>query len=230
MESSIRKYVAELFGTMVLTLFGCGAALMTGVDPLATGLGFGISVMAMSVVIGHISGCHINPAITIAMFLAKKIGAKDTVCYIIFQIIGAIIAGLILIFYQMAVYDISFSQVLDYAPLAANTLDGVHGSAVYGLIAEIIMTFVFVTIVFGATDAKYGMEKFGGFFIGLGLTAIIMLGLPLTGTSVNPARSIGVGIFQHGAIGDLWVFIVAPIIGGILAWAFYRYVLSDHEG
>jgi aquaporin Z len=162
------------------------------------------------------------------MFLDKKLSSKDLVGYIIFQIIGAIIAGALILYLFSVHMGIDFSDIIDHGTFGANTLDGVDGSIVAGLITEIFLTFIFVLVVFGAT-AKNGMDKFAGLFIGLALTMVHLVGIGLTGTSVNPARSIGLAIFQPEALGDLWIFIVAPIIGGILAWLVWKKVLCDDD-
>lgn len=227
MESSIRKYTAELIGTAVLVFFGVGAALLA--DSIAAcAIAFGLTVVVMSVTVGRVSGCHLNPAISIAMFLDKKLSSKDLVGYIIFQIIGAIIAGALILYLFSVHMGIDFSDIIDHGTFGANTLDGVDGSIVAGLITEIFLTFIFVLVVFGAT-AKNGMDKFAGLFIGLALTMVHLVGIGLTGTSVNPARSIGLAVFQPEALGDLWIFIVAPIIGGILAWLVWKKVLCDDD-
>lgn len=227
MESAIKKYTAELIGTAVLVFFGVGAALLA--DSIAAcAIAFGLTVVVMSVTVGRVSGCHLNPAISIAMFLDKKLSSKDLVGYIIFQIIGAIIAGALILYLYSVHTGIDFSDIIDHGTFGANTLDGVDGSIVAGLITEIFLTFIFVLVVFGAT-AKNGMDKFAGLFIGLALTMVHLVGIGLTGTSVNPARSIGLAIFQPEALGDLWIFIVAPIIGGILAWLVWKKVLCDDD-
>ena len=227
MESSIKKYTAELIGTAVLVFFGVGAALLA--DSIAAcAIAFGLTVVVMSVTVGRVSGCHLNPAISIAMFLDKKLSSKDLVGYIIFQIIGAIIAGALILYLYSVHTGIDFSDIIDHGTFGANTLDGVDGSIVAGLITEIFLTFIFVLVVFGAT-AKNGMDKFAGLFIGLALTMVHLVGIGLTGTSVNPARSIGLAVFQPEALGDLWIFIVAPIIGGILAWLVWKKVLCDDD-
>ncbi|MBP5735239.1 MAG: aquaporin [Candidatus Methanomethylophilaceae archaeon] len=227
MESSIKKYTAELIGTAVLVFFGVGAALLA--DSIAAcAIAFGLTVVVMSVTVGRVSGCHLNPAISIAMFLDKKLSSKDLVGYIIFQIIGAIIAGALILYLFSVHMGIDFSDIIDHGTFGANTLDGVDGSIVAGLITEIFLTFIFVLVVFGAT-AKNGMDKFAGLFIGLALTMVHLVGIGLTGTSVNPARSIGLAVFQPEALGDLWIFIVAPIICGVLAWLVWKKVLCDDD-
>lgn len=235
--SEFRAYLAEMVGTFVLVLFGCGTAMFVGCDTdagvLATALAFGLSVVVMSVTIGNISGCHINPAISLGMFLDKRIDAKTFVMYFIFQIIGALIAGFILAVFAMGFFDVGFTDVADKTALGTNGTAGVNDSVAVALIVEIVLTMVFVLIALGAT-AKDGMGKFGGLFIGLGLTMVHLVGIPLTGTSVNPARSIGPAIVEaicgnSDPLGDVWIFIVAPLIGAVIAWAIWKFVLAGGE-
>ena len=231
MDASIRKYIAELIGTFVLVFFGVGAAIWAGPtlfggEFISIALAFGLTVMVMSVTIGKISGCHLNPAISIAMFMDKKLDVKDLIGYVVCQIIGAILAGAVLTAIAMGAYDITWEAATASNVPGANSLDGVHGTIWVGLLVEIILTFIFVLVVFGATSKNSGAIN-GGLYIGLALTMVHLVGINLTGTSVNPARSIGLAIFRDGALGDLWVFIVAPIIGGLLAWAVWKFVLRD---
>ena len=211
----MKKYLAEMVGTMVLVLMGCGTAvsLNCGVD-LACGIGtaiaFGLAVVAMAYTIGGISGCHINPAITLGCFLTKRIDAKDCAMYMLFQVIGAFIGSALL-----------YALVTTAPGLAEGTTTGANACAAgqtNGLIAEIILTCVFVLVVLGTTDAKKGAGNFAGLAIGLSLILIHLVGIHYTGTSVNPARSIAPAVFQGGqALSDLWVFIVGPFVGAICA-------------
>ena len=231
MDNCIRKSLAEFFGTFTLVFFGVGAALYAtgyGYDLVCCALAFGLTVMVMSVTVGKISGCHLNPAISIAMFLDKKLSVKDLIGYIIFQIIGAIVAGLLLTVIMMGIHDLSFGDTMKYWMGGANSLAGVNDTAWIGLLVEIILTMFFVLVVFGATSKNSGAIN-GGLYIGLALTMVHIVGINLTGTSVNPARSIGLAIFVDGAFSDLWVFIVAPIIGGILAWVVWKFILSGES-
>jgi aquaporin Z len=222
MDKNTAKYAAELFGTMVLVLLGCGSAVLAGsqIGFLGISLAFGLAVLAMVYAIGPISGCHINPAITIAMWLNKKTNSKDAAMYIIAQIVGALIGAGILALIVGG---------LPGANIAANGLgQNGHGelspmkfSMEAGLIAEIVLTFIFVMVIFGATS-KQAPAGFAGIPIGFSLVLIHLVGIPVTGVSVNPARSIGpavvLGAFGNtAAIGQLWLFIIAPIIGGVLA-------------
>lgn len=221
MDATIKAGIAELIGTFVLVFFGVGTAIFTGGDLIATAFAFGLTVMVMSVTIGRISGCHLNTAISIAMFLDKQIDSKKLITYIVCQIIGAIIAGGLL-------YALVTGMDGTWVDQGANYVHG-NGEIWVGLLVEIILTFIFVLVVFGATDKSHQgvFSEFGGFFIGLALAMVHFVGINITGTSVNPARSIGLAIFSENYLGDVWIFIVAPIIGGILAWAVYKYVLRD---
>ena len=231
MDASIRKYIAELIGTFVLVFFGVGTAMYArdygvGVGTLSIALAFGLTVMVMSVTVGKISGCHLNPAISIAMFMDKKLDTKDLIGYIVCQIIGAIIAGALLTAIYMGFADCEWADATAEAVAGANGLAGVHDTIWIGLLVEIVLTFIFVLVVFGATSKNSGAIN-GGLYIGLALAMVHLVGVNLTGTSVNPARSIGLAIFRDGALGDLWIFIIAPIIGGLLAWAVWKFVLCD---
>lgn len=209
----IKKYTAELIGTMVLVLIGCGSAAVAGsvVGNLGIAFAFGIAVLAMVYAIGSVSGCHINPAITISMLIVGKISAKDAVYYIVFQCVGAIIgAGILYAIltgnpsYSLATVGLGQNQYSTYA----------LGSVI---VAEVVMTFIFVLVVHGSTHERVP-KGFAGLAIGLALTMIHIVAIPIDGTSVNPARSLGPALFVGGtALSQLWVFIVAPIIGGILA-------------
>lgn len=210
----IKKYLAEMVGTFVLTILGCGTAvaLNCGVDTasvVGTAMAFGLAVVAMAYTIGGISGCHINPAITVGCLLSKRISFKDACGYIVFQVIGAIIAAAVL-------YAITTTAGGNGGTLTgANSCAGAGGQ-MGGFLVEAVLTFIFVLVVLGSTDAKKGAGNFAGLAIGLSLILIHLVGIHYTGTSVNPARSIGPAIFEGGqALCDLWVFIVAPIVGAI---------------
>lgn len=212
----MKKYLAECIGTFVLTLVGCGAAvsLNCGSDTasvVGTALAFGLSVVAMAYTIGGISGCHINPAITLGVFLSGRMSSKDAVGYIVGQVIGGIVAAAVL-----------YAFVITSPGLAQGTTTGANvcnGGQLNGLIVEIVLTMIFVLVVLGATAKTNGAtNNFAGLAIGLSLVLIHLVGIHYTGTSVNPARSIGPALFEGGqALTDLWVFIVAPLIGGALA-------------
>jgi aquaporin Z len=220
----MKKYIAEFIGTLVLVLMGCGSAVIAGgsVGYLGIAIAFGLSVLVMVYAIGNISGCHINPAITIAMLVARKISGKDGLFYIIAQFIGAIIGAGIL--WAVASGLSGYSIVKN--GLGQNGF-GIHSPAGYSLvsclIAEVVLTAIFLFVIFGSTH-KMAPRGFAGIAIGLSLTLIHIVGIPITGTSVNPARSLGPAIFVGGdALSQLWLFIVAPIIGGIISAVIWRY-------
>lgn len=209
----MRKYLAEMLGTMVLVLMGCGSAVFAGtiqpfaaVGTLGVAFAFGLSVVAMVYTIGKISGCHINPAITLGMLVAKKISAKDASMYMVFQVIGAILGSAIL-------------YILAKDSGSTTTLTGANSytDLLPAFVAETVFTFIFLLVVFGVTS-KGAENAFAGLAIGLALVLIHIVCIPITGTSVNPARSIGPALFQGGeALSQLWLFIVAPFLGAIIA-------------
>jgi aquaporin Z len=226
--SDSKKYLAELLGTFVLVLVGTGSAVIAGkeIGVLGIALAFGLSVLVMVYAIGQISGCHINPAITIAMLLNGKILRKDAIIYIIVQCIGAILAsGLLLaIMTGLPGYEIAPGN------LGANGY-GSDYLGVYSLtsagIAEIVMTFIFLMVIFGATSRK-APAGFAGIAIGLSLAMIHMVSIPITGTSVNPARSLGPAVVAGGtALAQLWLFLVAPVIGAVIAAVVWKYLFED---
>jgi aquaporin Z len=208
-----KEYLAEMIGTMVLVLMGCGTAvsLNCGVDTasvVGTAVAFGLAVVAMAYTIGGISGCHINPAITLGCLISKRISPKDAGMYMVFQVIGAFIGSGLL--------ALLVSQVD-----AAGTQTGANSCAngpVAACIVETILTFVFVLVVLGTTDSKKGAGNFAGLAIGLSLILVHLVGIHYTGTSVNPARSIAPAVFEGGeALSQLWAFIVGPFAGAALA-------------
>ena len=220
----MKKCVAEFIGTFVLVLLGCGTAMLVGCDAvngagyILTAFAFGLVIVGMAYCIGNISGCHINPAVSLGGFMSGGMSVTDLIGYIISQILGAIAGSgvLMLIF--------SLGQVEDKTGgLGANGLAGVNGSATAGLIVEILLTFIFVLTIIGVTSKEAGHGSFGGLIIGFTLTLVHIFGIGLTGTSVNPARSIGPAIFAGGdALGSLWVFIVGPLVGAALAAIVYK--------
>jgi len=224
----MNKYIAELFGTFWLVLGGCGSAVLAaafpdvGIGLLGVSLAFGLTVLTMAYAIGHISGCHLNPAVSVGLWAGGRFPASQLVPYIAAQVIGAIVAGgvLFLIASGQAGFDVS-------AGFAANGY-GEHSPGGYsmfsGLLTEIVMTMMFVVIILGATD-KRAPQGFAPIAIGLGLTLIHLISIPITNTSVNPARSTGVAVFVGDwAVAQLWLFWVAPIVGGMLGAAVYRLI------
>ena len=211
----MKKYIAECVGTFVLTFLGCGTAMFLGCGEPAgvvgTAIAFGLAVVAMAYTIGEISGCHINPAITLGVALSGRMSWKDAIGYWIGQIIGGIIAGALLLL---------IANVVGKDLTGALGSNGVANAGGVGgaFLVEVIATFIFVLVVLGATDAKFGAGKPAGLAIGLSLILIHLVCVNLTGTSVNPARSIGPALFAGGqALKDVWVFICAPLVGGALA-------------
>ncbi len=223
----MKRYIAELLGTFVLVFIGTGTAVLAGqyVGLVGISFAFGLSVLVMVYAIGNISGCHINPAITIAMLVSGKIKSKDAAMYIVMQCAGAIIASAVLLGIAMGNPNYDISTV----GLGQNGY-GEHSPAKYslasGFIAEVVLTFIFLMVIFGATS-KNAPPSFAGIAIGLTLVIIHLVGIPITGTSVNPARSLGPAIFVGGtALSQLWLFIVAPIIGAIIASLLWKRFLK----
>ena len=212
----MRKYIAECIGTFVLTLLGCGTAMFLGCNTAAgvvgTAFAFGLSVIAMAYTIGNISGCHINPAITLGVVLSGRMTWKDACGYWCGQVIGGIIAGAILLLLTKVVAAPDLTGGLGTNGVA--NAGGVGGA----FLVEVIATFIFVLVVLGTTDGKIGAGKPAGIVIGLTLVLVHLVCINLTGTSVNPARSIGPALFAGGqALKDVWVFICAPLVGGALS-------------
>jgi len=224
--NSIKKYVAEFIGTFVLVLFACGTASVVGCDSvlgagyLTVALAFGLVIVAMAYSIGNISGCHINPAVSIAMLVSKKLTVKDFICYIVAQFAGAI-AGAGVLKYILT------DGIDKTGALGSNAL--FQGDVIKSIIIEILLTFVFVVAILGVTS-KIENGTVAGLVIGLSLTLVHLLGIGLTGTSVNPARSFGPALLAGGdALSNVWVFIVAPLIGGVLAALVYNFLSSEKE-
>ena len=225
----MKRYIAELLGTMVLVLFGCGSAAIAG--PILGNLGiafaFGLSIVAMAYVIGDISGCHINPAVSIGMWIDGRMDEKDLILYILFQCIGAIIGiGLLAIIINSSP-SLGGYYLTGLGQNGFGTASSV-GINIYGaIIVEIILTFVFVFTVLGVTKSeKY--SSIAGIVIGLTLAFVHIFGIPLTGTSVNPARSLAPALFIGGqALQQVWVFILAPIIGAVIAGLVYKGLISE---
>ncbi len=216
----MKKYIAEFIGTLVLVFFGCGVAVISGGNLVATSLAFGLSIVAMAYVIGNISGCHVNPAVSLAMYLSKKMTLKEFAYYVIAQILGSV-AGIAIL------YLILNDSSIGVASLGANgygVLSTTDISLLSAIIIEVILTFVFIYTILGVTsdDSK---SSISGLVIGLTLTFVHLLGIRLTGTSVNPARSLAPAIFLGGeALKQVWVFIVAPLVGSVIATYTFKYL------
>lgn len=228
--SSMKKYGAECFGTFVLTFFGCGSAAIAGqtLGTLGIALAFGLSIVAMAFAIGDTSGCHINPAVSLGLWMDKRLSTKDLFGYWIAQFIGGIVAGAVLVL-VIVCCNLGGVAVTGLGCDGYGSLSSVGLSCAGAIIVEIILTCVFVLSVLGST-ANAKTAPFAGIIIGLTLTFVHIMGIPLTGTSVNPARSFGPALFMGLCGGDwtafsqVWVFIVAPLVGGALAALVWRLV------
>jgi len=218
-NNRLQKYFAELVGTAVLVFMGCGSAVFLGAGVpgghLAVALAFGLSIVAMAYVIGNVSGCHVNPAVSLAALIDRRISGVDFVGYVVSQVIGGFLgAGLLKLLSVLAGIDKT-------GALGTNAVAGAGGIS-GAFLVEVVLTFIFVLTILGVT-ADSGKSSVAGIVIGLTLTFVHIVGIPLTGTSVNPARSIGPALFAGGqALTDLWVFILAPLVGAALAALVYR--------
>ena len=225
----MKRYISELLGTMVLVLFGCGSAAIAGtvLGNLGIALAFGLSIVAMAYVIGDISGCHINPAVSIGMWIDGRMETKDLIMYIVFQCIGAIIGIAILAVIINSAPDLGGYMTTGLGQNGFGSASSVGLNAVGAIIVEIILTFVFVFTVLGVTK-KAENATVAGIVIGLTLAFVHIMGIPLTGTSVNPARSLAPALFMGGqALQQVWVFILAPIVGAVIAGLLYKGLTAE---
>src|SRR5687767_7962579 len=231
MSSLTNKAVAELIGTYWLVLGGCGSAVLAaafpdvGIGLVGVSLAFGLTVLTMAYAIGHISGCHLNPAVTVGLAAGGRFPTKDVVPYVVAQIVGAVIAAAILYAIASGAPDFELAK-----GFAANGY-GEHSPGKYtlfsGFLAEVVLTMMFLFIIMGATHGKAPVG-FAPLAIGLGLTLIHLVGIPITNTSVNPARSTGPALFVGGwALAQLWMFWVAPLIGGAVGGVLYRWLSEE---
>ena len=224
----MKKYVVEFTGTLFLVFIACGVAAVSGckfpeAGYIATALAFGLTIVAMAYSIGNVSGCHVNPAVSIGVCVAGKMTVAECVKYIVSQFLGAICGAILL-----GICLGSFSA-LGANGFGGTLANGTIVSAGMAIIVEIILTFAFVMAILGVTD-KNENASVAGLVIGLTLVVIHLIGIPFTGTSVNPARSFGPALFQGGqALAQVWVFIIAPAIGGALAGVFYKAVLKENK-
>ena len=224
----MKKYIAECVGTFVLTFLGCGTAMFLGCNTPAgvvgTAIAFGLAVVAMAYTIGGISGCHINPAMTLGVALSGRMSWKDACGYWVGQVIGGINAGAVLLLLTKVVSAPDLTGALGSNGVA--NAGGVGGA----FLVEVIATFLFVLVVLGTTDGKVGAGNFAGLAIGLSLILIHLVCINLTGTSVNPARSIGPALFACGdALKNVWVFICAPLVGGALSAFCWKAIAPKEE-
>ena len=227
----MNKYGAEFFGTFWLVLGGCGSAVLAaafpdvGIGLLGVSLAFGLTVLTMAFAIGHISGCHLNPAVSVGLWAGGRFPAKELLPYIVAQVLGGIVAGGVL--YLIASGKVGFDLSAGFAANGYGTHSPGGYSLLAALITEVVMTMMFLVVILGATD-KRAPQGFAPIAIGLCLTLIHLISIPVTNTSVNPARSTGVALFAGDwAISQLWLFWAAPIIGGMLGAAIYRFIGSE---
>jgi aquaporin Z len=229
----MKKYVAESFGTFWLVLGGCGSAVLAaafpqvGIGLLGVSFAFGLTVLTMAFAIGHISGCHLNPAVSIGLWAGGRFPAKELLPYIAAQVIGGILAGGVL--YLIA----SGKEGFDVSAGFASNGFGAHSPGGYSMhaaiITEVVMTMMFLLVIMGATD-KRAPAGLAPIAIGLCLTLIHLISIPVTNTSVNPARSTGVAVFVGDwAVAQLWLFWVAPIVGAVLGATIYKYIGSEEK-
>ena len=225
----MKKFIAEFIGTLCLVTLGCGTAMLVGCDAasgggyILTALAFGLTIVGMAYCVGNISGCHINPAVSLGVLMSGGMSVSDFIGYVIAQCLGAFAgSGLLALIFNLG-------QVKDMTGgYGTNGLAGVNGSIVAGLLVECVLTFFFVLTILGVTSSKAGHGSFGGVVIGFTLVLVHILGIGLTGTSVNPARSLGPALLAGGqALSSLWVFIVGPFVGAILAACTHKFFESE---
>jgi aquaporin Z len=230
----MKNYAAEFVGTFWLVLGGCGSAVLAGAFPeigiglLGVSLAFGLTVLTMAYAIGHISGCHLNPAVSVGLWAGGRFPAGQLLPYIVSQVLGAIAAGGTLFVIASGKEGFDVSKGFGANGYGAHSIGGYSLTA--GLVTEVVMTMMFLVIILGATD-KRAPQGLAPIAIGLGLTLIHLITIPVTQTSVNPARSTGVAVFVGGwALEQLWLFWVAPIVGALLGAAIYRFIGSPDGG
>lgn len=234
----MKKCIAEFIGTMTLVLIGCGTAMLVGCDAslgsgyLLTAFAFGLTIVGMAYCVGNISGCHINPAVSLGVLMSGGMTASEFIGYVVSQCLGALAgSGLLKAIFSLGnVTDMTG----DGKGLGTNGLGGVHDSAAAGLLVEILLTFIFVLTILGVTSKKAKHGSFGGIVIGFTLVLVHILGIGLTGTSVNPARSFGPAVIaaicdNTTPISQLWVFIVGPFVGAALAAVTYKYLEAPEK-
>ena len=225
----MKKYLCEFIGTAVLVLFGCGSAAIAGeaLGTLGIALAFGLSIVAMAYVMGNISGCHINPAVSLAMLINKKMTVKDFICYVVAQVLGAILGiGILYVFMINSGLDVAVQE------LGANGFgeaSSINLNIAGAILVEVVLTFVFIYTILGVTSDE-SKSSVAGIVIGLTLAFVHIMGIPLTGTSVNPARSLAPAIFLGGeALKQVWVFIVAPFVGSAIAALTYKFLNKEES-
>ena len=229
--SLLKKAIAECIGTAVLTLVACGVAVATGVNWVATSLAFGLVIVAMAYSIGNVSGCHINPAVSLAMLISKKITAKEFCVYVLAQIVGAFVGSLLLALFVRGFGALGGNEI---QPLLMNAGEVDALSYVGAFLVEVVLTFVFVIAILGVTDSRFHDGKHAGIVIGLVLALVHLFGLNFTGTSVNPARSLAPAVLQAidgntTSLQQIWIWILAPLVGAALAALVYKALTAKKE-
>lgn len=229
MKDLFKKAIAECLGTFVLVFFACGVAALTGGELVSTSLAFGLVIVAMAYSVGRISGCHINPAVSLGVFLSKKMTLKEFLVYVCSQIVGGFLGGLL--FFGIA--KMCNLTLLGDATNAVIANDLNAGTIFGSLLVELVLTFVFVYVILNVTSENSGAGKKAGIIIGLTLTLVHLVGIPLTGTSVNPARSLAAALTQliykgdATALSQVWIFFVGPLAGGALAALVYHFLHKE---
>ena len=220
----MKKYIAEFIGTLTLVLFGCGIAVVSGGDLVATALAFGLAIIASAYVIGNISGCHVNPAVSLALLINKKLSLKDFCFYVVAQIAGAF-AGACILYFIVSATNLNMALGTNgYASLSATGI-----SLAGAIVTEIVLTCIFIYTILGVTSDK-DKGSVAGIVIGLTLTFVHLLGIKLTGTSVNPARSLAPAVIMGGtALKQVWVFIVAPFVGSAIAAILFKFLNAKKD-
>ena len=224
----MKRYVCELIGTLVLVLFGCGSAAIAGsiLGTLGIALAFGLSIVAMAYVIGDTSGCHINPAVSLGCLIDGRMTVKDFIFYVIFQCIGAII-GIAILFFMISQANLGGVVATGLGANGFGAASSIGISMIGALVTEIILTAVFVFTVLGVT-ASDKTANIAGIVIGLTLAFVHIMGIPITGTSVNPARSLAPALFLGGEpLSQVWVFIVGPLVGAVIAALIYKFIAKE---
>ena len=230
--SLLKKAIAECIGTAVLTLVACGVAVATGANWVATSLAFGLVIVAMAYSIGNVSGCHINPAVSLAMLISKKITAKEFCVYVLAQIVGAFVGSLLLALFVRGFGSLGGNEIQPLLMKGAGEVDAL--SYVGAFLVEVVLTFVFVIAILGVTDSRFHDGKHAGIVIGLVLALVHLFGLNFTGTSVNPARSLAPAVLQAfdgntTSLQQIWIWILAPLVGAALAALVYKALTVKKE-
>ncbi len=224
----MKKYLAEGFGTMFLVLLACGSAVLAGpvIGGLGVGICFGLVLVCLCYCIGNISGCHVNPAVSFAVWISGRMSGKECLGYVVSQLVGATVGGALLYLLTQSAEGFVFGGVTGENNLATNVLQP-GATSNLALITEALLTFFFVFIVLGATDATKGAGKFAGLAIGLALGLVNIVGIPVDNCSVNPARSFGPAVFSPEALSDLWIMVVGPLVGALLAAMSWKVVSKE---